>query len=148
MTANLLSETWSNLDYFELRHLLDTRIGRPGQYDGMSTNKLYLPLADSSCRIVLTFRDKKIIAIEPGSAFDTAEWRQVSEEIEKSLLTGSLKIGREYSFSSFRVLGSWRGEHSGVQILPCADDAPRADVEMADHQSPKAAGAPQSDTAS
>ena len=42
-------------------------------------------------------------------------------------------MGRKYSFSSFRVPGSWRGERSGVQILPAPDDAPRADVEMADH---------------
>jgi len=135
MTSNLLSKTWTNLDSFELRLLLDKCIGGPGQYDGLpnNPNKLYLPLAGSSCRIGLTFRDKKIIAIEPGPAFDAAQWEQVSEEIEKSLLAGPLKVGREYSFSSFRVLGSWRGDRSGVQILPPPDDAPRAHVEMADH---------------
>ena len=135
MTSNLLSKTWTNLDAFELRLLLDKRIGGPGQYDGLpnNPNKLYLPLAGSSCRIGLTFRDKKIIAIKPGPAFDSAQWERVSEEIEKSLLAGSLKVGREYSFSSFRVLGSWRGNRSGVQILPPSDDAPRAHVEMADH---------------
>ena len=52
MTSNLLRETWTNLDSFELRLLLDERIGRPGQYDGVSPINLYLPLADSSCRIV------------------------------------------------------------------------------------------------
>jgi len=31
------------------------------------------------------------------------------------------------------VPGSWRGEHSGVQILAPPDHAPRAPVEMADH---------------
>jgi hypothetical protein len=135
MTSNLLSKTWTNLDSFELRLLLDKPIGGPGQYDGLpnNPNKLYLPLAGSSCRIGLTFRDKKIIAIEPGPAFDAAQWERVSEEIEKSLLAGPLKVGREYSFSSFRVLGSWRGDRSGVQILPPPDDAPRAHVEMADH---------------
>jgi hypothetical protein len=135
MTSNLLSTTWRNLDSFELRLLLDKRIGGPGQYDGLpnNPNKLYLPLAGSSCRIGLTFRDKKIIAIEPGPAFDAAHWGRVSEEIEKSLLAGPLKVGREYSFSSFRVLGSWRGDRSGVQIVPPPDDAPRAHVEMADH---------------
>jgi hypothetical protein len=133
MIANLLSETWENLDYFELRHILDARIGCPGQYDGLSTNKLYLPLAGSSCRIVLTFRDKKIVAIEPGPTFDAAEWERISQEIEKSVLAGPTRFGRDYSFSSFRVLGSWRGDHSRVQILPPPDDAPCADVEMAEH---------------
>ena len=135
MTFNLLSKTWTNLDSFELRLLLDKCIGGPGQYDGLpnNANKLYLPLAGSSCRIGLTFRDKKIIAIEPGPAFDATEWERVSEEIEKSILAGSPKVGREYSFSSFRVLGSWRGDRSGVQILPSPDDAPRAHVEIAEH---------------
>jgi hypothetical protein len=133
MKTNLLSETWTNLDCFELMHLLYTRIGYPGQYDGLLPNKLYLPLADSTCRIVLNFRDKKIVAIEPGPAFNADEWEQVSEEIEKSIVNGLWKLGREYSFSSFRVQGSWRGDRSGVQILPPPDDAPRADVEMAEH---------------
>ncbi len=93
----------------------------------------FLPLAGSSCRIVLTFSDKKIVAIEPGPAFDAAEWERVSEEIEKSIFAGPLKVGREYSFSSFRVPGWWRGDRSGVQILPPPDDAPRAHVEMAEH---------------
>ncbi len=135
MTTNLLSKTWTNLDSFELRLLLDERIGGPGQYDGLpnNPNKLYLPLAGSSCRIGLTFCDKKIVAIEPGQAFDASEWNRVGEEIEKSILAGPLKVGREYSFSSFRVPGSWQGERSSVQILPPPDDAPRADVEMAEH---------------
>lgn len=135
MTSNLLSKTWTKLDSFELRLLLDEHIGGPGQYDGLPNNphKLYLPLAGSSCRIGLSFRDKQIIAIEPGPAFDAAQWERVNEEIEKSLLAGPLKVGREYSFSSFRVLGSWLGARSGVQILPPPDDAPRTHVEMADH---------------
>ena len=135
MTANLLSETWTNLDSYELRLLLNERIGGPGQYHDHSNNptNFYLPLAGSSCRIGLTFRDNKIVAIEPGPAFDAAEWERVSEEIENSILMGPLNVGREYSFSSFRVAGSWRGDRSGVQILPPPDDAPRAHVEMADH---------------
>ena len=135
MTANLLSETWTNLDSYELRLLLDKCIGGPGQYHGRSNNpnKLYLPLAGSSCRIGLTYRDKEIVAIEPGPAFDAAEWERVSGEIEKSILGGPLKVGREYSFSSFRVPGSWRGDRSGVQILPPPSDAPRAHLEMAEH---------------
>ena len=135
MTANLLSETWANLDSYELRLLLDKHFGGPGQYDGRDDNpdKFYLPLAGTSCRIGLTFRGNKIAAIEPGPAFDAAEWERASEEIGKSILAGPLKIGRDYSFSSFRVSGSWRGDRSRVQILPPPDDAPRADVEMADH---------------
>jgi hypothetical protein len=135
MTANLLSEAWTSLDSHELRLLLDKRIGGPGQYDGRpnNPNKLYLPLAGSSCRIGLTFREKKIVALEPGPAFDAAEWKRVSEEIENSILAGPLRVGRDYSFSSFRVLGSWRGDRSGVQILPPPDDAPRAHVEIAEH---------------
>ena len=135
MTADLLRETWTNLDSFELRLFLAKRIGALGQYDEPSNNpnKLYLPLAGLSCRIGLTFRNKKVVAIEPGPAFDATEWEQVSEEIEKSILAGLLKVGREYSFSSFHVPGSWRGDRSGVQILAPPDHAPRAPVEMADH---------------
>lgn len=135
MTANLLREIWGNLDSHELRLLLDQRIGGPGQYDGRShnSNRLYLPLAGSSCRLVLTFQGNKIVTIEPGPSFDAAEWEQVSEEVEKSILAGPLMLGREYSFSSFRVLGWWRGTHSQVQILPPPDNAPRAHVEMAEH---------------
>lgn len=135
MKDNLLREKWTNLDSYELRLLLDKRIGGPGQYDGRSKhpNKLYLPLAGSSCRIELTFRDKKIVTIKPGPAFDATEWERISEEIEKSILAGPLKVGREYSFSSFRVLGSWRGDRSKVQILPPPEHAPRAPVDMAEH---------------
>lgn len=135
MTANLLPEMWGHLDSHELRLLLDQRIGGPGQYDGHSynSNRLYLPLADSSCRIVLTFQGDKIVTIEPGSAFDAAEWKQISEEIEKSILAGPLMVGRDCSFSSFRVLGWWRGARSQVQILPPPDHAPRAHVESAQH---------------
>ena len=135
METNLLDETWTDLDSSELRLLLDKRIGGPGQYDRRANNpnKLYLPLARSSCRIELSFRGKNIVAIEPGAAFDAAEWEGIREEIEKSILAGPMSVGREYSFSSFRVQGSWQGECSGVQILPPPDDAPRADVEMAEH---------------
>jgi hypothetical protein len=98
-----------------------------------NVDELHLPLAGLACQIVLTFRHKKIVAIEPGQAFDVAEWNRVCEDIERSILAGPVKVGREYSFSSFRVLGSWRGNRSGVQILPPPDDAPRAHVEMAAH---------------
>jgi hypothetical protein len=69
MTDNLLRDRWADLDSGELRLLLNERIRGPGQYDGHSNNpnKLYLPLVGSSCRIGLTFRDKKVIAIEARS---------------------------------------------------------------------------------
>ena len=50
----------------------------------------------------------------------------MSQEIERSILTGAPKTGRNYCFSSFPVQGSWRGRRSGVQILPAPDSAPRA----------------------
>jgi hypothetical protein len=94
-------------------------------------NTFYLPLAGSSCQIKLTFSDRKqIVAIEPGPAFDSARWEQIVAEIERP---GPYKTGREYSFSSFRVAGSWRGTRSGVQILPPPPEAPRAPFEMAEH---------------
>ena len=135
MKSNLLKNNWTNLDLFELRPLLNERIGGPGQsYKfAKNPNKLYLPSHGSSCRISLTFKDNEITAIEPGPAFDGTQWELICEEVEKSLLAGPPKVGREYSFSSFRVLASWRGERSGVQILPPPDDAPRADEEVADH---------------
>jgi hypothetical protein len=108
---NLLVDTWSDIDSGELRVLLDARIGGPGQYDGRAQNpdKFYLPLGRSSCQIALLFRGNKIVAIERGPAFDPIKWEQISEEIEKTVLTESLGVGREYSFSSYQVHGYWRG---------------------------------------
>ncbi len=133
MTTDLLQSGWIDLDSAELRFILLERIGRPGQYDGRDSNPntFYLPLAGSSCRIKLTFSDsKQIVGIEPGSAFDAAQWEEVVAEIER---TGPYKVGRDCSFSTFRVDGSWRGKRSGVQILPPPADAPRAPVEVAEH---------------
>ena len=86
MTENLLNDRWTDLDSAELRLLLDKRIGGPGQYHDRPNNPnlLYLPLAGASCRIKLTFHDKKIVGVEAGPAFDVDEWQQISEEIEKS----------------------------------------------------------------
>jgi hypothetical protein len=135
MTRNLLKATWTDLDSAELRLLLHERIGGPGQYDDAVGNPdvLYLPLAGAQCCVSLTFRDKKIVRVEPGKAFNPGEWERISREIECSVLTGATKVGRDFSFSSFRVQGSWRGARSGVQILPPPDDAPRAPVEIAQH---------------
>ena len=133
MTTDLLKRGWTDLDSAELRFILLECIGKPGQYHDRDSNPnmFYLPLAGSSCRIKLTFSDsKQIVAIEPGPAFDAAQWKQVVEEIER---IGPFKVGRDCSFSSFRVAGSWRGKRSGIQILPPPADAPRAPSEMAEH---------------
>jgi len=135
MGENLLRPNWTNLDQHDLRLLLDKRIGGPGQFDDRrnNPNKFYLPLARDACKVTLTFKEKKIIAIEAGPAFDPAEWQKIADEIENTILVGPKKIGREYSFCSYRVVGSWRGDRSGVQILPPPPEAPRAPMEMADH---------------
>ena len=115
---NLLK--WPNLDSVELRILLHEFIGGTGQSDDLSRAKprnFYLPLAGPSCRVALKFKGKKVISIEPGKAFDAAQWQQISNEIEHSI-TGGTKVGRDYRFSDRRVKGSWRCEHSGVQISP------------------------------
>jgi hypothetical protein len=137
MAQNLLRETWASLDSQELKLLLEKRIGGPGQFDGRDVNpdKFYLPLARASCRVALTYRNKKIVAVEPGAAFNASEWQKIADEIESAILVGPPKVGREYSFSSFRVIGSWRGEHSGVQILPPPPEAPQVlqDPTRAEH---------------
>jgi len=135
MTTNLLRPSWRQLDSHELRILLDNRIGGPGQYDGKETNpdRFYLPLAREQCQVVLTYHDRQIISVEPGPAFDAAQWDGIAHEIETLVLMGPIRVGRDYSFSSYRVAGSWRGDRSGVQILPPHPDAPTAPVEMAEH---------------
>jgi hypothetical protein len=72
----------------------------PGQYASDDDPRLYLPEAGPQSRIALTYKGSKIAAIEPGQAFDAAEWKQVSQEIEHSILDGTPKTGRDYSFSS------------------------------------------------
>jgi hypothetical protein len=132
----LLRENWADLDPQELRLLLKKRIvGGIGQFDDRKANpnKFYLPLARESCRVALTYEDKKIVAVEPGPAFDAAEWQRIADEIENAILVGPPKVGREYSFSSFHVPGSWRGERCGVQILPPPPEAPRAPAGIAEH---------------
>jgi hypothetical protein len=126
LPTNLVRETWNNLDSGELRKLLHERFGYTlGQYASDDDPRLYLPEAGSQSRIALTYKGTKIAAIEPSQAFDAAEWKQVSQEIEHSILDGTPKTGRDYSFSSFPVQGSWRGRRSGVQILPASESAPR-----------------------
>src|SRR5262245_20309980 len=135
MATNLLRPGWGRLDSHELRILLDNRIGGPGQYDGRATNpdRFYLPLARAEWRVVLTYCDRQIVRVEPGPAFDAAQWESIASEIETSVLAGPTRVGRDYSFSSYRVQGAWRGERSGVQILPPHPQAPVAPFEMAEH---------------
>ena len=135
MAHNLLSSAWKNLDSYELRLLLEARIGGPGQYDDESSgpSRLHLPLAREQCQVALTYQERKIVRVEAGPAFDADRWAQIVDEIATSVLTGPTKVGREFSFSSYRVAGCWRGHRSGVQILPAPDDAPRAEVESAEH---------------
>jgi hypothetical protein len=98
MSQNLLK--WPNLDSTELRILLHEIIGGMGQADLGSGKpiKFYLPMAGPDCRVVVTFKGKKVVGIERGDAFDEAQWREISKEIEHSLLAGSTKVGREYQF--------------------------------------------------
>ena len=124
MAENLLRASWSDLDQADLRLLLHERIGGAhGQYDG-DENVIHLPLAREECRVSLTFKGAKIVAIEPGLAFDRQEWDRICAEIEGPIQKGPQKIGRELSFSTHRVDGWWRGERSRVKWPPCA--GPRA----------------------
>ena len=107
--------------------LLDSRIGGPGQYSGRheNPNTFYLPLAGDSCCVVLTFKNKKIVADTPGPAFDAAKWKSIDAEVENSILRGPTKVGREYTFSGFRVMGSWCGQRPVVlrSALACLGEA-------------------------
>jgi hypothetical protein len=125
MAENLLRDSWADLDQADLRLLLKERIGQPGQYDG-DESVIHLPLAGEKCRIALTYKNSKIVVINPGAAFDRQEWDEICAEIEESILKGPQKIGREFSFSTYRVNGYWRGERSRVQILPPPQNAPSA----------------------
>src|SRR5258706_321215 len=64
--------------------------------------------------------------VERVPAFDAAEWKKIAEEIENAILVGLPKVGRDFSFSSLPVPGSWCGSRSGVQILPPAPGTPSA----------------------
>ena len=107
----------------------------PPLYEGREANphRIHLPLAGPGCRVTLTYSDRVIASVEPGPAFDQPQWDAIAEEIETRVLAGPERIGREYSFNSHRVSGSWRGDRSGVQILPPHPESPAAPVECADH---------------
>jgi hypothetical protein len=125
MAKNLLRDSWADLDQADLRLLLQEQIGRPGQYEG-DENVIHLPLAREQCRVSLTYKGAKIVAIEPGLAFDRQEWDRICAEIEGPIMKGPLRVGRDISFNTKGVEGWWRGERSGVQILPAPESAPRA----------------------
>ncbi len=135
MATNLLRPAWGQLDSHDLRILLNERIGGPGQFYSreVNPNTLYLPLAGAQCRVVLTFCGRHIARVGAGQAFNASEWEDIAEEIEASVLAGPTKFGRDYSFSTYRVQGSWRGQRSGVQIVPPHPAAPTAPYEMAEH---------------
>ena len=132
---NLLKPEWDRLDSNDLRLLLDARIGGPGQYSGQSgdDDRLFLPLADENCRVVLRFEGNRISVIQPGKGFDQAQWALVSAEIDTQLLVGPIEVGRGISFSSFRVTGWWRGRASGVQIRRMPKNAPASPMEGGPH---------------
>ena len=112
MTSNLIRDSWTDLDSAEFRLLLDKHIKGPGQYDDPSSNpdKLYLPLAGSSCRIALTYQKKKIVTIERGQAFDASEWDRISEEIENSILAGPKKNRTRIQFQQLLHIGFVAGK--------------------------------------
>jgi hypothetical protein len=129
VAENLLRDTWADLDQADLRLLLKERIAEDGfshgQYDS-DENVIHLPLARAQCRVSLIYKGAKIVAIEPGPAFDRQEWDRIRAEIEGPIMKGPLRVGRDISFNTKGVAGWWRGERSGVQILPAPEGAPRA----------------------
>ena len=134
MPHNLLNDLRPGIETAELMTVLYNRIGQPGQYDDRLANphKFFLPLAGSSCEIELTYssKSKRVIAIEPGPAFNASCWDKVTKDLNEY---NPKKLGREFSFTSFPVNGWWRGDLSGIQILPPPSDAPRPLVEIAQH---------------
>jgi hypothetical protein len=133
MPNNLL--VWPNLQPAELMILLHERMGGTWQGDisVRRPSELYIPMFGPTCRVILKFDGPKIVAIYKGEAFETTQWDQISTEIEHSILKGPTRVGREYSFCGRRVIGSWRGTHSGVQICPPHDDLPRVPGLSGDH---------------
>ncbi len=124
-------EDWKDAEPAELRILLDERIGGPGQYADLkgAPNKLSIPRAGQACKLILIFKDQRVSRIERGPAFDEGQWRAIVREIGTSLLVGVPKTARDLAFSSYRVDGSWRGERSGLQILPAPPQAPRPGID-------------------
>jgi hypothetical protein len=120
-------------DSQELRVVLGERVGGSGQHTGDEPNKFYLPLWGPTCQVVLTYDSARIVAVDRGPALSAEEWERLTTEIENSVTAGLGTVGRDFSFNTFRVLGSWRGPRSRVQILPPPDGVPSAPMAMADH---------------
>jgi hypothetical protein len=94
-----------------LEQVCSSDVYGPGQYDRRDKNRnaFYHPQARSLCKVKLTFGGKKILAVEPGPAFDPAEWKHIRGDVETALLSEAPKVGREYSFCTFRATGWGRG---------------------------------------
>ena len=125
---------WVEINPDELRLLLEEHFGGCGQYS-RNFRELYLPAKGLTCQLTLLFHKEKdcILRMKQGPAFDLGAWQQIREKINNLTCMGPEKIGRQFSFSSFRVNGSWLGKHSQIQILPPPSKAPRTSIEMAEH---------------
>jgi hypothetical protein len=132
VNANLLKSDWAALESDDLRVLLENRVGGPGQTHG-NDRRLFLPLAGSQCRLILSFDDNRISHVIKGPAFDAAQWSEISATLDALLTTPPDKFGKDIAFSAYRVTGWWRGEKSGVQILPPPYGAPLVPTEMGEH---------------
>ena len=114
-STNLLKPEWAEIDSADLRLLLESRIGSPGQYTGESgDNRLFLPLF-GTCRVILQFDGNRVSSIERGKKFDKGEWATVSAEIDALRATRPDKFGKDFAFSSYHVGGWWRGARSCVR---------------------------------
>jgi hypothetical protein len=132
--TNLLRQEWDEIDSSDLRLILESRVGGPGQYDGDQTEKsaLYIPLY-GTCKLILRFKENRVSNIERGAHFDETEWNAVSAELDALIDAHTDEFGRAIVFSGRRVDGFWRGAHSGVQILPSPEGAPTLPQEIGQH---------------
>ncbi|MDB6158090.1 MAG: hypothetical protein JWO04_1796 [Gammaproteobacteria bacterium] len=131
---NLIQPQWRVLDSFDLRGLLEDRVGGVGQTTGkLGDDRLFLPVWGNQCRVVLEFDGNRISKIERGPAFDSAEWSHISATLNAPLSNAPDKVGRNFAFCGPRVTGWWRGARSGVQVLPPPIGAPTIPQGMGDH---------------
>jgi hypothetical protein len=132
--TNLLRQEWDEIDSSDLRLILESRAGGPGQYHGDQTEKgpLYIPLY-GACKLILWFKENRVSKIERGAHFDESEWDAVSAELDALVDARADEFGRAIAFSGHRVDGSWRGARSGVQILPVPEGAPTLPQEIGQH---------------
>jgi hypothetical protein len=133
---DLRKKGWEVLNSYELLMFLRNRLHAHGQFDSERNpdrDKVYFPFARDGCLFAVAIDGDSVTSIEPGAAFGAKKWSELADDINATLLTSTPKFGREFSFSSHRVFGWWRGTRSGIQILPPPADAPRAPVEAADH---------------